>query len=113
MSKASDLLELFILAEAIDEDISLDALKADLPGNLRKIGFSSEQINKIVKEAPAFISRQDEWAAFLKNAGLTDLAKAATRKGIQPSAGNFKQITQSAQKLQTLARFMVKLKHEV
>lgn len=111
-SKAFKLLEIFNLIE----DMGLDALKADLPGSLKSLGFNPQEIEKIVKEAPNFIDGKEEWTSFLRNAGLTELAKAATRQGANPMSGTYrpgKQVSYGAQKLQGLARFMARLKHNV
>ena len=95
MSKASKFIALYEMLEAI----GLDMLKADLSGNLRKVGFTDEEITKIVAEAPAFIAGDEEWTAFLKKAGLKNLAMS--------SAGR------QTDKMKKLSYFMAKLKHEV
>lgn len=103
------------LMEALG-DLGLEVLKADLPGHLKALGFNPQEVESIMKEAPNFISGKEEWTAFLRNAGLTSLAKAATRQGGNPMSGTYRpqqSATYGAQKLQGLARFMARLKHNV
>lgn len=95
MSKASKFISLFEMLEAL----GLDMLKADLAGNLKKIGFTDEDIARIVAEAPAFIAGDEEWTTFLKKVGLKNLAMS--RAGMQTD------------KMKKLSYFMARLKHEV
>jgi hypothetical protein len=95
MSKAS---KFIILCEVL-EALGLDMLKADLAGNLKRVGFSSKEIDNIVKVAPSYVEGEKEWAAFLLRAGLKPMMQAH-QKG-------------SEEKLKKLSYFMVRLKHGV
>lgn len=95
MSKATKFIALFEVLEAL----GLDMLKADLAGNLKRVGFTEEEIAKIVAEAPAFVAGNEEWTSFLKKAGLK--AMALSRAGKQTD------------KMKKLSYFMTRLKHEV
>ena len=95
MSKATKFIALFEMLEAL----GLDMLKADLAGNLKRVGFTDDEIAKIVAEAPAFVAGNEEWTAFLKRAGLKALAMSRAEKQID--------------KMKKLSYFMSRLKHEV
>jgi hypothetical protein len=95
MSKASNFISLFEMLEAL----GLDMLKADLAGNLKKAGFTDDEVSKIVAEAPSFVAGDEEWTTFLKKAGLKNLAMS--RAGMQTD------------KMKKLSYFMARLKHEV
>jgi len=81
------------------EALGLEMLKADLAGNLKRVGFTDEETAKIVAEAPSFVAGDEEWTTFLKKAGLKKLA--LSRAGRQ------------SDKMKKLSYFMVRLKHEV
>lgn len=95
MSKASNVIRLFEILEAL----GLDMLKADLAGNLKKAGFSEPEIVGIVKAAPNFLAGDAEWTEFLKKAGLRQLAMS--------------RLGRHTDKMKKLSYFMAKLKHNV
>lgn len=95
MSKASKFLALFEMVETL----GLDMLKADLSGNLKRAGFTPQEIENILKEAPAFIAGEEEWTAFLKRAGLKNLVLSRAKM--------------QSDKLKRLSYFMARLKHDV
>jgi len=93
-SKASKFITLFEMLEAL----GLDMLKADLAGNLKRVGFSPEEVQKIVAEAPAFIAGEEEWTEFLKKVGFE---WGLSRTKMQTD------------KMKKLSYFMARLKHQV
>jgi hypothetical protein len=95
MSKAIKFLELYELLEAL----GLDMLTADLAGNLKRVGFTEQEIERILKEVPSFVDGKEQWADFLMKSGFKPLAVSHQKK--------------VEDKLKRLSYFMARLKHKV
>lgn len=85
--------------ESLDEQLGLDLLKADLGKELKKVGFTDQEAEKIKKAAPKYIKGDVGWSTFLKDSEVAGYAKSAL--GMQ------------TKKMKALSYYMARLKHKV